>query len=192
MSKSLGNAVDPIHIIDEYGADALRYAIISITAEGQDVYASKEKIEVGRNFANKIWNAARFVFSNTEGLDLEKETHLGREDAKIQEQTKVLAAEITQDMENFRLYLAAEKLYHYFWHTFADIIIEEAKPRLRSENAEEKMSAQRMLYEALVLQLKLLHPFMPFVTEAVWEQLPHKKEPLLLIASWPHSNSSSG
>ena len=95
--------------------------------------------------------------------------------------------EVTKDMEQFHLYLAAEKLYHYFWHTFADIIIEEAKPRLRSENAEEKISAQRMLYEALILQLKLLHPFMPFVTEAVWEQIPQKNKTLLMVELWPHS-----
>ena len=187
MSKSLGNSIDPLIMIDTYGTDALRMGLIVGNPPGNDLALSDDKVKAYKHFANKIWNAARFVLANTEGLDLEKETRLEREDAKIQEQTKALVAEVTQDMEQFHLYLAAEKLYHYFWHTFADIIIEEAKPRLRSENAEEKISAQRMLYEALILQLKLLHPFMPFVTEAVWEQIPQKNKTLLMVELWPHS-----
>lgn len=187
MSKSLGNSIDPLTMSEKYGADATRISLIIGNAPGNDLKMSEEKIRGYRNFANKIWNASRFVFENTKDLDISISPPLTEKDQEILSELKAVIKDVTEDMESYKFYLAAEKLYHYFWHTFADIIIEEAKPRLRSKNAEERISAQRILYETLVLQLKLLHPFMPFVTEAVWEQLPQKNKTLLMVESWPHS-----
>ena len=187
FSKSLDNGIEPLEVIEQHGTDALRMSLIVGISAGADSNFDMNKVKAYKHFANKIWNAARFVLTNIEQLDPEKEIPFTETDAALLAQTKALAAEVTEDIEQFRLYLAAEKLYHYFWHTFADIIIEEAKPRLGGENLEEKVSAQKMLYEVLVLQLKLLHPFMPFVTEAIWEQVPQKNKTLLMIQPWPHS-----
>lgn len=187
MSKSKGNALDPLELSGTYGTDALRMALIVGNTPGADMALSEDKIRGYKNFANKIWNASRFVLGNIEHTDLSEEPKLAPKDAETLAELYRVAKEITNDMEQFRFYLAAEKIYHYVWHTFADIIIEETKQRLRSENAQETESARRMLYEMLVLQLKLLHPFMPFVTEAVWEQMPQKNKTLLMIEPWPHS-----
>ncbi len=185
FSKSLDNGIDPVDVIEQYGTDALRMALVVGIGPGNDANFDLNKVKAYKHFANKIWNAARFVLTHIEGFDPKQDVSLTEHDACVVEQAHTLAAEVTQDMENYHLYLAAEKLYHYFWHTFADIIIEEAKPRLQSKNAEERISAQKMLYETLVLQLKLLHPFMPFITETVWEQIPKKHEDLLIIQKWP-------
>ena len=185
FSKSLDNGMEPLEVIDQYGTAALRMSLIVGISAGADSNFDLNKVKAYKHFTNKIWNAARFVLMSTEGLDVEKDIHLTEKDAELLRQADALAVEVTQDIEQYHLYLAAEKLYHYFWHTFADIIIEEAKPRLRSENKEEQTSAQHMIYQLLVLHLKLLHPFMPFVTEAVWEQMPKKQDSLLMVEKWP-------
>jgi len=192
MSKSKGNIVNPLDMIEKFGTDALRMALIVGNTPGMDLAMSQDKIKGYKHFANKIWNAARFVLGNTQGADIARKPAISAEDQKILEELASVTKEVTLDMEEYRLYLAAEKIYHYFWHTFADIIIEEAKPKLRSENAAEKLSAQWMLTVILSTSLKLLHPFMPFVTEAVWTEVSKNERPassysnLLMIQEWPH------
>ncbi len=181
MSKSKGNIVDPLGITDQYGVDALRMALTVNNLPGSDLPLSEDKVRGYRNFANKIWNAARFVIQNTDGLN--KDSKLNKEDQVILKQLDELIKDTTKLMDKFDFAHAAENLYHYFWHTFADKIIEEAKPKLADEKT--KGSAQFMLKTVLETNLKLLHPFMPFVTETIW-QMEHKE--LLMIAKWPESS----
>ena len=186
MSKSLGNAVDPLDIIDEYGADALRYGIISITAEGQDVYASKEKFEVGRNFANKIWNAARFVLMNIElrQASLKKApapSSLNLVDRWILSRLQQAIAVVTESLEKHRFNEAVSTLYDFFWHEFCDWYLELAKPNIHDKET------RWVLGTVMDHLLKLLHPFMPFVTEEIWQRLPHAGESLM-ISEWPKAD----
>ncbi len=178
MSKSKGNIVDPLGITQQYGVDALRMALTVNNLPGGDLPLSEDKVRGYRNFANKIWNASRFVFQNTEGYD--PKAKLAESDQKIIDELAEVVKNITQRLEKYDMAHASEDLYHYFWHTFADKIIEEAKAKLANE--ETKPSAQRMLMEVLETNLKLLHPFMPFVTESIW-QINHKD--LLMIEKWP-------
>lgn len=184
ISKSLGNNIDPVDVIPKYSADAIRMAMIVGTSPGNDSKVSEEKFKAYKHFANKIWNASRFVLENaSEAWEKGLETkNLSETDRKTLDEFNSLVSEITSDMENFRFYLAAEKLYHYFWHTFADIIIESSKKRIK-ENQDPK-SAKALLKILLENQLKLLHPFMPFVTEKIWSILP-SKDSLLMIEPWP-------
>ncbi len=183
MSKSLGNAVDPINIIDQYGADALRYAIISITAEGQDVYCSKEKFELGRNFANKIWNASRFVAMHRpeKGISLKTEPSkaaLSAADRWILSRLQNTTLKITECIDKSRFQEATNVIYEFFWHEFCDWYLEIVKA-----NIDEK-EVQWVLHRVLETLMRLLHPFMPFITEEIWQSLPHEGESLML-AEWP-------
>ncbi|MBI2356040.1 MAG: valine--tRNA ligase [Candidatus Doudnabacteria bacterium] len=204
FSKSQGTGIDPVEVIQKYGADALRMALVVGVGPGNDSKYDEMKVKGYRNFANKIWNAARFVLQNTEDYNspqpplklretssLTSRRGLGKKaqpkagallpaDKKILEELDSLVKSITKQLEKFDFAHAAEDLYHYFWHTFADKIIEESKSKLADEKT--RASAQLMLKTALETQLKLLHPFMPFVTETVW-QLTH--EDLLMIQKWP-------
>lgn len=173
FSKSKGNGVEPIEVIEKYGADALRMALVVGVGPGSDSKYDENKIKAYKHFANKIWNASRFVLGNTEPYVGLRTEDLGEEDQKILEEFKKISADITLDMENYRFYLAAEKIYHYFWHTFADKIIEQKK-------LEKDKRILRILLEE---QLKILHPFMPFITEKIWGML--KKDNLLIIEKWP-------
>lgn len=186
MSKSLGNIVDPVDLITKYGADALRMAMIVGVGPGNDSNLADDKIKAYKKFANKLWNITRFVLENSENAP-EKEPNLSTKDAERLAELKTLVKEITDDMEAYRFYLAAEKLYHYVWHTFADVILEEAKPVLLGDDADARASTQWMLHQILTTTLKLLHPFMPFVTETIWQELPKKEIDLLMIAEWPHT-----
>lgn len=186
MSKSLGNAVDPIDIIDEFGADALRFGIISITAEGQDVYASKEKFEVGRNFANKIWNAARFTMMNIDVKTLDvkkipKTASLSPIDRWILSRLNQTIESVTASLEKSRFNEAVSTLYDFFWHQFCDWYLELAKPNMKSHET------RWVLYTVLDGSLKLLHPFMPFITEEIWQKLPHEGNSIM-ISTWPKAN----
>ena len=185
MSKSKGNVINPLELAEKYGTDALRMGLIVGNTPGTDLALTEQKIKGYKNFANKIWNATRFVLANLEGFDQNAE--YTPDDKKTSEEFKMHVAEITNDIENFKFYLAAGKIYHYFWHTFADKIIEEAKPRLKSDSEKEKRSAQRLLYEILTGSLKALHPFMPFITEQIWSYL--KPGNLLIIERWESSIS---
>ena len=190
ISKSLGNNIDPITLAEKYGTDALRMSFIVGVPPGNDNSLSEEKIRAYKKFANKMWNASRFVVSNLADFDKNKTPELTEIDTKILQELDELTKDVTEDLENFRLYLAAEKLYHYFWHTFADIIIEESKPRLESNDEAEKTSCQFMLYKVLTTNLKLLHPFMPFITEEVWDNISisENKKSLLMVERWPASS----
>jgi len=183
MSKSLGNIIDPIDIIDEFGADALRYSMIAITATGQDVFLSREKFEIGRNFANKIWNASRFVLMNIEGeihtdIDL-KVKELNFADRWILSKLNTATEEITKSLEKYRFNEAESIIYDFFWHEFCDWYVEMVKPDIKAKNV------QKVLMYVLENSLKLLHPFMPFVTEAVWQNISKRKS--IMVESWPKS-----
>lgn len=179
FSKSLDNGVDPVEVITKYGADALRMALLVGVGPGNDSKYDEMKVKGYRNFANKIWNASRFVLQNTHDLN-NIGVKLSAEDQQIIKELGALTNKTTKQLEDFDFAHAAEDLYHYFWHTFADKIIEESKARLAEPATRQ--SAQRMLLTVMERSLTLLHPFMPFVTEAIW-QLKHKE--LLMIQGWP-------
>jgi len=178
MSKSKGNVIDPLGIVNEYGADALRMALIIGNTPGNDLVFSEEKVRGYRNFANKIWQASRFVLMNIQQADLRglkrKSTRikLSSHDKKRLKEFENLKKSVIKEMDALRFYIAGEKIYHYFWHTFADKIIEENKQRIKGDDIKEKQAAQFVLLEILTGALKLLHPFMPFITEEIYQNLP--------------------
>ncbi len=186
ISKSLGNNIDPVDMIHQYGADAVRMAMIVGTSVGNDSKVSMEKFKAYRNFANKIWNASRFVLMNLSDYDAKAKPVLNAQQKKNLKQQKTILKQITKEMDSFRFYSAAEKIYHYFWHTFCDKIIEESKKSLSPEaTKKERQAAQFMLLEILSQSLKTLHPFMPFITEEIYQQLPIKgKQQYLMIENW--------
>ncbi len=183
MSKSLGNSIDPLDMVEKYGADATRISLIVGTTPGTDMKLSEDRVRGYKHFTNKIWNIARFVLSNTEDFDISKSAEYTNSDLKLQADLHVLVAEVTKDIEEYRLYMAAEKLYHYTWHAFADVIIEESKPILAGSDLAAAASRRRLLLEIFQVLLKTLHPFMPFVTEEIWSHL--DKKDLLMVSPWP-------
>ncbi len=185
ISKSLGNNIDPVEMIQKYGTDAVRMSLIIGTATGADSKLSEQKIKGYKNFANKIWNASRFVLlSLDDGID-PLSAPLTADDQCLRDDLTVFMQDVSKDMNEMRFYLAGEKLYHYFWHTFADKIIEESKARLASEDSAIRQSAQHILTHILTTTLKALHPFMPFVTEELYSKLPIAGKKLLLVEEWP-------
>ncbi len=172
FSKSLNNGIDPLEMIGKYGADALRMGLLVGTAIGNDVRFDEDKIKGYKNFANKLWNIARFILSAEKTGELKQD---------LAAEFDALAQDVTADMENYRLYLAAEKLYHYLWHRLADEIIEESKG---AEKGSIKDEYKATLHYILENSLKLLHPFMPFITEEIW-QLMFQGEKMLMIERWP-------
>ena len=192
MSKSLGNIIDPLDMIEKYGADATRLSLIIGAAPGNDVPLSEDKVKGYKHFANKVWNISRFVLSNTVDFDPNSQAQLSAKDTEILTGLGSVVSEVSADIEKFNLYLAGEKTYHYVWHEFADVILEESKAILNGEDAQAKAARQHVLLACLRTSLKLLHPFMPFVTEAIWQHMPeaHRKgETMLLVASWPKNLS---
>ena len=193
MSKSLGNSPDPTAIIEEFGADALRLSMILITAEGQDAYFSKEKLVIGRNFANKIWNASRFVLMNLEDYDGSTidpdELQLSLMDRWILSAFDRTAAKITKALGRYRLNEAGHAIYEFFWHQFCDWYLEWVKPRFYdSASPEDHQAAQWVTMTVLEGALRLLHPFMPFITEEIWQQLPHEGTSIM-TAPWPEGRA---
>ncbi len=184
MSKSLGNAMDPLDIAEKYGADAGRIALIIGTAPGTDSRISEDKIKGQKHFANKLWNITRFILSNT--ADMPVDAVLSEEDSIIYEAWRTELAGITLDLDNYRLHLASDKLYQYIWKTLADDILENSKPLLSSDDALIKASRQKLLTVLLKENLSALHPFMPFVTESLWELFGEKQ--LLMVTKWPTSH----
>ena len=187
MSKSLGNGIDPLEIIRDYGADALRFTLATGNSPGNDMRFSTEKVNASRNFANKLWNAARFILMNlsdeiqTPGLP-EK---LTLEDKWMLTKYYRLVGEVTENLEKFELGLAVQKLYDFIWDVFCDWYIELCKTRLQT-GGETALDAQRMLVYVMNGALRLLHPFMPFITEEIWQALPHEGESIM-IAPWPQA-----
>ncbi len=184
MSKSKGNVIDPLGIVNEYGADALRMALIVGNTPGNDLAFSEEKVRGYRNFANKIWQASRFVLINVKDFNNKLVPKLSAHDKKQLKEFENLKKSVTKEMDSFKFYIAGEKIYHYFWHTFADKIIEENKKRLNGDDIKEKQSAQFVLLEILNGCLKLLHPFMPFITEEIYSNLPGSKGKALIVEKW--------
>ena len=186
MSKSKGNVVSPIELTDKYGADALRIGLVIGNTPGNDIALAEDKIKGYKHFCNKIWNATRFVLSNTEGVSLETPRPvLEKRDEEILAEFNTAIASITAHYENYRFHLAGEELYHYFWNTFADVIIEEMKPRLSGSDENSKQGAQWILLNILATTIKMLHPFIPFITEELWGTLPREEKSLLIIEPWP-------
>jgi valyl-tRNA synthetase len=184
MSKSLGNALDPLDIASKYGADAGRMALIVGTTPGTDSKISEDKIKGYKHFANKIWNISRFVLSNHD--EASSEASLTAADQALLDEWHVVATKISTDIDNFRLHLAAEDIYQYMWTTFADKILEESKPLLASEDIAVRLSRQKLLLTLLSETITVLHPFMPFVTESLWQLIPKKISPnLLMVQPWP-------
>lgn len=188
MSKSLGNIIDPLDLIQEFGADAVRMSLIIGTAPGNDTKLSPDKVKAYKHFANKLWNISRFV-TTTAGTKPQTQPDLTDTDLKLQGELNELVATITEEIEGYKFYLAGDKLYHYIWGRFADQIIEESKPILKDGSEQEKASRIWTLYYILETSLKTLHPFMPFVTEELWNILDH--ESLLMIEKWPHNYLTS-
>ena len=185
MSKSLGNIIDPLDMIEKYGADATRLSLIIGTGPGNDSKLSEDKVRGYKHFTNKVWNASRFVLENAGEADLSEKPDLSETEQAYLKELSDLVSEVSGDIENYRFYLAGEKLYHYFWHSFADIIIEDEKKKLKDGTEAEKESARFVLKEILSTSLKLLHPFMPFVTEKIWSAFPENKNKFLIVEQWP-------
>ncbi|MDE1919200.1 MAG: valine--tRNA ligase [Patescibacteria group bacterium] len=183
MSKSLGNNLDPLDITAKFGADAARMALVVGNTPGTDMRISEDKVKGYKHFANKLWNIARFILENTHGI--ERADPLTPADAEILSAHDALSKEVTSDIEEFRVYMAAEKLYHYAWHELADKILEESKPILAGADANARASRQTLLLTLLDRTLRLLHPFMPFVTEEIWQSMPTKDAQFLMVAKWP-------
>jgi valyl-tRNA synthetase len=180
MSKSLGNGVDPIEVIDAYGADALRFNIITGNSPGNDMRFYPERCEAMRNFANKIWNASRFVMMNLTIDKNELPDKLELEDKWILSKLNTLVGEVNENMDKFELGIAASKIYDFIWDSYCDWYIELTKPRLNGDDETAKLGAQKVLLYVLIETLKLLHPFMPFITEEIWQALPHQGEALMI------------
>jgi len=191
MSKSKGNVIDPLGLIEIYGADALRMALIFGSNLEKDIIISENKVAAQQKFITKIWNAARFIFQNLE-KDFNpkkikrKNLQLTKNDKWILKELKTTIRKITKDIDNFKFHLAGKEIYHFFWHKFCDKTIEDTKNRLFSESSfKEKQTAKFILYNVLLNSLKLLHPFCPFITEAIYQKLPFKAKKALIIENWP-------
>ncbi len=186
MSKSLGNGIDPLEVIDKYGADALRFTLITGNAPGNDMRFYWERVEASRNFANKVWNASRFIMMNIEKADV-KDVDLNTltlADRWILSKVNMLAKDMTENLDKFELGIAASKVYDFIWEEFCDWYIEMVKPRLYNDEDETKAAALWTLKTVLINALKLLHPYMPFVTEEIFTTLQDEEESIM-ISSWP-------
>ncbi|MBQ1206267.1 MAG: class I tRNA ligase family protein, partial [Clostridia bacterium] len=187
MSKSLGNGIDPLEVIKTYGADALRFTLATGNSPGNDMRISDERFEASRNFANKIWNAARFVMMNldrdcdTDNIDV---STLAEEDKWVLSLYNRLVGEVRDNIDRYELGIAVSKLYDFIWDVFCDWYIELVKPRLQAKGSDTNIAAQNTLTYVLSNTLKLLHPFMPFITEEIWLSLPHKGESIM-VSDYP-------
>jgi valyl-tRNA synthetase len=191
MSKSLGDkATDPLSLISKYNSDALRMAMVIGNTPGKDLKLNEDDIRGYAKFANKIWNASRFVIENTEDLDLKNLPEFDEEDALSDQGLKDLIKEISKEMDEFRFSLVSEKVYHYFWHTFADVLIERSKIKILEKQNQE--SGKALIYTQLISLLKVLHPFMPFVTEEIWQTMQAgENKKILMVEKWPLDSKSS-
>ena len=190
MSKSLGNVIDPLDMIRKYGTDALRFSIISITAQGQDVFLSESKFELGRNFANKIWNASRFILSNLKADEVNTDLCVFFKGARLTLPERWVLSRfystlsyVGECLDQYRFNEAANAIYEFIWHEFCDWYIETTKTTIG------QASSQVILYKILEKSLRMLHPFMPFITEEIWQRLPRSKDQAgesIMLTSWPH------
>lgn len=186
MSKSLGNGVDPIDVVNKYGADALRFTIITGNSPGNDMRYDEKRIVASRNFANKLWNAKRFVLMNVdENDDIEfKNLDLSLEDKWILKRLNNVVEEVSKNLDKYEIGLAASRIEDFIWEEFCDWYIEFAKERLNSDDENKKATVKKVLLYVLKDMISLLHPFMPFITEEIYKQLPNKKD-MLIVETWP-------
>ncbi len=189
MSKSLGNGIDPLDVIEKYGADPLRFSLVTGNAAGNDMRFYWEKVEAARNFCNKVYNASRFVLMN---LDEDADTNFNTAELSIADKwiltkLKTTVSEVTKNLDAFELNIAAEKIYDFIWGNFCDWYIEMAKSSLYSDNASEKKRVSAVLLQVLTTSMQLLHPFMPFITEELYQRLPNHEETIMLTA-WPRES----
>ena len=186
MSKSLGNGIDPLEVIDQYGADALRFMLVSGGTPGNDMRYSDEKVKAARNFCNKIWNATRFILMNdVSGCEADKlPDTLALEDKWIVSGVNQLAKEVNANIDKYELGIAADKIYDFIWGEFCDWYIEIAKLRLNGEDEEAKANCKLVLVWCITKLMQMLHPFMPFITEEIYQNLPHKDESIM-ISEYP-------
>ena len=191
MSKSLGNGIDPLEMAEKYGADALRFNLITGNSPGNDMRFYVEKCEAMRNFANKIWNASLYVLMNltVEETGLPDAADLEIEDKWVLTKLNTLIKEVTENMDAYELGVASAKVYDFIWDTYCDWYIELTKARLYGENEKSKLAAQKVLVYVLDQFLRLLHPFMPFITEEIWQAIPHEGK-FLMLADWPKYDES--
>ncbi len=182
MSKSLGNTIDPLEMSEKYGADAVRLSLIIGSAPGNDIKISEDKIRGYRNFATKVWNASRFALLNYS--EIKAKPQFTADDKKRLAEVSALKKKVSEHIEKFDFNRAGDELYHYFWDVFADKVIELLKIRLNSDNLRDRAAAQETLIKMLKEQIKMLHPFMPFVTEEIWGLLPGNKGKLLMVEKW--------
>ena len=187
MSKSLGNGIDPLKLIDEYGTDALRFTLVTGNSPGNDIRFSWDRVQASRNFANKIWNASRFVLMNleTDSCDLPEQDKLQTEDKWILSRFQKVAGEVNDNLNKYELGVASAKLYDFIWDEFCDWYIELVKSRLYGDDKEASLVAQRVLCYVLSNTMCLLHPFMPFITEEIWQCLPHQEGDSIMIQPYP-------
>ncbi len=182
MSKSKGNVINPLDLTEKFGTDALRIGLIVGNTPGTDLALREDKIKGYKNFANKLWNITRFILENTEGAELTAE--FTSADRELRDELSALIADITSDMESYRLYLAAEKIYHYAWDRLASEILEDSK-KVFTEGDADSIASRKALLRALLRDvLAILHPFMPFITEEIWQSLPETQS-MLMVAPWP-------
>ena len=187
MSKSLGNGIDPLEMIDKYGCDALRMNMVTGNSPGNDMRFYVERCEAMRNFANKLWNASRYVMMNLADQNVQglpEISQLEIADKWVLSKLNTLIAEVTDNLEKYELGVAVQKVYDFIWDTYCDWYIELTKARLYSEDADRKQTAMKVLVYVLDQVLRLLHPFMPFITEEIWQSLPHEGA-ALIVAQWP-------
>ena len=184
MSKSLGNGIDPLEIAEKYGADALRFNLVTGNSPGNDMRFYTERCEAMRNFANKIWNASRFLMMNLTIDKCQLPEKLELEDKWVLSKLNRVIREVTENMDRYELGVAAQKIYDFIWDDYCDWYIELTKTRLQGEDEDSKVRAQQVLCHVLTEMLKLLHPFMPFITEEIWQALPHEGD-FLMLQQWP-------
>ncbi len=186
MSKSKGNVINPLDLTSKYGTDAFRMGLIIGNTPGTSLALSEDKIKGYKHFANKLWNITRFVLTSVEGENLDRTfVKWSDEDIKLNKELNSLLIDITSDIENFRLYMAGEKLYHYAWHCLADEILEQSKKVLKEGTIDEIKSRKQFLLYSLTTVLKALHPFIPYVTEEIWKDMPVANKKMLMIEEWP-------
>ena len=193
MSKSKGNGLSPVDLVDEFGTDATRMSFVVATPPGMNTILTKDKVRAYKKFTNKVWNITRFILENIKDIELKEDKIYQEKDIKILKNLNTEISFVTEHIEKYRMDLAAERLYHYVWHDVADKILEDTKEIFKTGTKEEIQSRKQTLYVILTTSLKLLHPFMPFITETIWKDLPEgfmKDEKLIIISKWPNYNKN--
>ncbi len=190
MSKSKGNVLSPIDLGDQFGTDATRMAFVVANPPGADMPLSEDKVRAYKKFSNKVWNITRFILTSCHDFDPATKVSLSQYDKEVLSKLDEVVKDVTKDIDSYKMYLAAEDIYHYIWHELADKVLEESKEVINGSDTEAKAARQQVLMTCLTTSLKLLHPFMPFVTETIWQELPEnmKDAELLMVAPWPKGN----